>query len=57
MPEKSKECCCMKGKPMVMGIILFLIGILRYLGYDWNMVLMAVGVLLFLKGILLKLKK
>lgn len=44
-------------RAMFLGILIFLIGILRYYGYDWNIVLMAVGVLLFLKGIILKLKR
>ncbi len=57
MPEKPKEYHWMKGKPMLLGVILFLIGILAYVGYDWTVILMVLGVLLFLKGIWLKLKK
>jgi hypothetical protein len=57
MPEKQKECHCMKGKPMLLGVLLFLIGFLAYVGYDWKVILMIVGVLLFLKGIWLQLKK
>lgn len=44
-------------RAMFLGIVLFAIGLLRYLGYDWSIVLMVVGVMLFIKGIILKLKK
>lgn len=60
MAEKNCYELWMKTAPkraMFLGIVLFLIGLLRNLGYDWNIVLMAVGVLLFLKGVMLKLKK
>ncbi|MEM7824969.1 MAG: hypothetical protein QXO27_03270 [Candidatus Aenigmatarchaeota archaeon] len=61
MVEKMSAVCekMMKHKPykmMFLGIILFVIGLLKYLGYDWNIVLMALGVLFFLKGIALKMK-
>ncbi|MBI2542562.1 MAG: hypothetical protein HYW24_00020 [Candidatus Aenigmarchaeota archaeon] len=60
MAEKDMYAFWMKTAPkrvMMLGAILFLIGLLRNLGYDWNIVLMAVGALLFLKGLVLKLKK
>lgn len=58
MPEKPKECCHgMKGKPMLFGVLLFLIGILAYYGYNWTVILMVLGVLFFLKGIWMYLKK
>jgi len=58
MPEKAKECCHhMKGKPILLGVLLFLIGFLANLGYDWTVILMVLGVLFFLKGIWLYVKK
>lgn len=59
MPVKKQECCCghTPKRAMLMGIALFIAGILKYMGYDWSIVLMAIGVLLVLKGIILKLKK
>jgi hypothetical protein len=63
MPKDTKpDMCCdwhkmMSRKIMWLGIILFLIGLIRYYGYDWNVVLMSVGIVLFLKGVILKCKK
>jgi hypothetical protein len=61
MPKEQSNMCCdwqkiMPMKIMCLGLILFLIGIIRYYGYDWNIVLMVVGIVLFLKGIMLKFK-
>ena len=63
MPKDTKlDMCCdwhkmMSRKIMWLGIILFLIGLIRYFGYDWNIVLIVVGIVLFLKGIISKFKK
>jgi len=60
MAEKEMPAFLMKILPcraMFLGVVLFAIGLLRYLGYDWNIVLMVVGVLLFIQGIILKTKK
>jgi len=58
--QKSSACCdwhmMMPRKIMWLGLILFLIGIIRYYGYDWNIVMMTLGIVLFLKGIILKFK-
>lgn len=46
-----------RGKPLMMlGVVLFLIGILRFYNVDWNTVLMVIGALLILKGIWVKAK-
>jgi len=61
MPKEQSNMCCdwkkiMPCKLMWLGLMLFLIGIIRYYGYDWNIVLMVVGIVLFLKGVILKFK-
>lgn len=65
MPKKSNECCEHKGKKVFMGVVVFLIGLLWYLkdtgyisyAYLWPVVVMAIGVLLVLKGIIKALMK
>jgi uncharacterized membrane protein HdeD (DUF308 family) len=63
MAKETACCCCgefLKAKPwraVFIGILMFLIGLLIYLGYGWDVILMAVGVLFILKGIVLKMKK
>jgi hypothetical protein len=63
MPRDTKpDMCCdwhkmMGRKVMWFGIILFLIGLMSYLGYGWTVILMVVGIILFLKGIIMKFKK
>lgn len=52
--EKIKRMPC---HIMFFGTILFVIGLLGYLGYDWTIILMILGILVFLKGIIVKLKK
>jgi hypothetical protein len=47
----------MKGKAMLFGVMLFLIGILAHYGYDWTIILMILGVLFFLKGVWVYFKK
>jgi len=55
---KSAECCSHYGKKkLLIGVFLFLLGLVKYMGYDWDMVLMVAGVLVFAKGILMLLKK
>jgi hypothetical protein len=41
----------------VLGMMLFVTGLLRYFGFGWDVVLMVVGLLLMLKACLLKYKK
>lgn len=41
-------------KKMVMGCMLFLFGLVVYLGYTWDIALMLVGALVFLKGLMIK---
>ena len=43
-------------KKMLMGFGIFLLGLVKYLGYSWEQGLMLIGVLVFLKGILIKMK-
>ena len=42
---------------MVLGMILFVTGVLRYFGIEWNVVLMVLGLLLMIKACLFKYKK
>ena len=42
---------------MIAGIVLFLIGILRFYNVDWPVVLMVVGVVLFAKGMIIRSMK
>jgi hypothetical protein len=46
----------MPHKIVFMGCLMFLIGLLFYLNYDWTVVLMVAGILIFLKGLYIKLK-
>jgi hypothetical protein len=41
-------------KKMMMGALLFLAGFLLFLGYTWDIVLMAVGALIVLKSLFLR---
>ena len=43
-------------KKMMMGCMLFLFGLVVYLGYTWDIALMLIGALVFLKGLMLKTK-
>ncbi len=38
----------------ILGTILFVIGLLRYLGFDWNIVLIVLGIVLMAKGFFFK---
>lgn len=60
MAKEEKMCCGHGKKSMMLGIVVFLIGLLWYLesnGYIayanlWQVVVMALGILLILKGII-----
>lgn len=58
--RRSKKTVCdytyYAKKKMMMGCMLFLFGLVVYLGYTWDIALMLVGVLVFLKGLMLKAK-
>ena len=55
-PEMGCGCHkMMPGKAMFMGIVLFLIGFLWYIGYQWSSILMMIGIVFILKGIILKI--
>jgi len=41
-------------KAMLLGGLVFLVGLLRYYGIGWPEVLIIVGALIFLKGLLIK---
>ena len=43
-------------KKMLMGFGIFLLGLIKYMGYSWEQALMVLGVLVFIKGILIKTK-
>jgi hypothetical protein len=40
-----------------LGVALFVAGLLRYIGLDWSVVLMVLGVLVLLKALILQQKK
>lgn len=42
-------------KKIAIGIGLFIFGLVKYLGYSWEMAFMTVGVLAVLYGIVLKM--
>ena len=47
------NCGCMCGHGLlVKGLAVFLLGLIKYLGYSWEMALMAVGILLVLKSLI-----
>lgn len=53
--KKVGEWRSIMGKRLiVLGIALFLTGILRFYNFDWPAVLMVVGVFLVLKGFIIK---
>ncbi len=39
-------------KPLI-GVMVFLLGAIKYFGYSWEIALMAVGALMTLKGLLM----
>jgi len=43
-------------KKMGFGFLLFVFGLIKYLGYGWEIAFMVIGILIFLKG-LMHLKK
>lgn len=43
-----------KGKKILIGTLIFFVGLLRYLEIDWSIILMIVGALVVLKGALIK---
>lgn len=50
------DCMCWHGKQkIVMGLGVFIFGLVKYLGYDWEMAFMTVGALAVLYGLWLKM--
>ncbi|MFH1474095.1 MAG: hypothetical protein ABIE55_04375 [Candidatus Aenigmatarchaeota archaeon] len=43
-------------KKMLLGVGIFLFGLIKYLGYSWEQAIMVLGILVFLKGVLIKMK-
>ncbi len=43
-------------KKMFTGALTVIFGAIKYLGYSWEMAIIVVGVLIFLKGLLMKSK-
>lgn len=56
-PKKEETCCCHGGKMKVLGLVLFLAGLLRYFNISWEFVLMILGVFLLLKSLLISRMK
>ena len=63
--KQAQPVCCdpqhyhyYKGKKKAMiGLMLFVFGLIMYMGYMWYEALMAVGALMFLKGLWYMMKK
>ena len=46
-----------KGKFLIsLGVLVFVIGLLRYYEFSWPVILMVAGILMLLKGLYLKMK-
>jgi uncharacterized membrane protein YidH (DUF202 family) len=46
-----------KGKFLIsLGVLVFVIGLLRYYEFSWPVILMVAGILILLKGLYLKMK-
>jgi len=44
-----------KGKKLAMlGVLLLVVGVMRYLSFDWSYVFMTVGILMILKALMMK---
>ncbi len=43
-------------KKLMSGGLLFLFGLIKYMGYSWEVALMVIGALVFLKGLIMKMK-
>ncbi len=49
------ECGC--HNYLAIGIGLFIFGLIKYLGYNWEIAFMVIGILAFLKGLYIYSKK
>ena len=52
MAEKDKCHCCGVPKVLLLGLGILIMGLVKYMGYSWEMALMVVGILAVLKGLL-----
>jgi len=50
----SCNCGCMCGHGAIFGLMLLIFGLIKYLGQTWEMALMAIGILLVLKSLIMK---
>ena len=55
-PEQKKLAYHYGAKKMLFGLLLFVLGLVKYLGYGWDVALMVVGALIFVKGLIMKFK-
>ena len=51
MAKKKSDMCFTASHKIAMGIGLFIFGLVKYLGYSWEMAFMVVGILAILKGL------
>jgi len=51
---KKTVTCDWKEKKILIGALIFFVGLLRYIRIEWPEILMIVGALIILKGILIK---
>jgi hypothetical protein len=58
MPQKKEmegKCCEHGMHKIFLGLMFLLAGLVMYLGYGWDVLFMAVGVVLILKGLMKKM--
>jgi uncharacterized membrane protein len=55
--KKEETCCCHGGKLKILGLVLFLAGLMRYFNISWEFVLMVLGAFLLLKSLLISRMK
>ena len=51
MASKRSKVSYAHAEKSLFGLMIFLLGLVKYLGYSWEIALMVVGVLMALKGL------
>lgn len=50
----SCDCGCGCCHGLIAGLMVFIFGLVKYLGYGWEMAFMAIGILIALKALVMK---
>ena len=53
MAKKKTTMCYDAKHKITLGLGLFIFGLVKYLGYDWEIAFMVIGILAILKGLLM----